>query len=154
MKLMSSAFGNFDQIPVQYTGEGEDVSPPLRWQDVPEGTRSLVLICEDPDAPHATWDHWILYNIPPSLSVLAEGLKEELPQEVQSCLNSWGKIGYGGPNPPSGNHRYFFILYALDTVLHLSEGATKANLLNVMHGHTLAEATLVGCYERRHKVEK
>lgn len=154
MRLISSAFGNYDQIPVKYTGEGDDVSPPLRWQDVPTGVRSFALICEDPDAPHATWDHWIIYNIPSSMSVLAEGLREELPQGAQSCLNSWGKPGYGGPNPPSGNHRYFFTLYALDTVLLLPEGATKANLLNIMRGHTLAEATLVGCYERQHKVEK
>jgi len=95
MRLISSAFGNYDQIPVKYTGEGEDVSPPLRWQDVPTGTRSFALICEDPDAPHATWDHWIIYNIPSSMRVLAEGLREELPQGSQSCLNSWGNLGYG-----------------------------------------------------------
>jgi Raf kinase inhibitor-like YbhB/YbcL family protein len=149
MKLLSSAFGNFDSIPVKHTGEGEDISPPLRWQGVPDGTRSLALICEDPDAPHGTWDHWVLYNIPPSISVLAEGLKQ-LPHGIQSCRNSWGKTGYGGPNPPSGNHRYFFTLYALDTVLQLPEGATKANLINAMRGHTLAEAGLVGTYQRRH----
>lgn len=147
MKLMSSAFGNFDVIPIQYTGEGDDVSPPLRWQDIPEGTRSLALVCDDPDAPHETWDHWILYNIPPSVSVLAEGIKQ-LPNGIRSCQNSWGKLRYSGPNPPSGKHRYFFTLYALDTVLQLSENAKKADLLKAMRSHTLAEASLVGYYEK------
>lgn len=147
MKLLSSAFANFETIPIKYTGEGEDISPPLRWQDIPEGTRSLALICEDPDAPNGAWDHWILYNIPPTIGVLAEGIKE-LPQEIHSGVNSWKKTGYGGPNPPSGSHRYFFTLYALDTVLQLPEKTTKISLLNAMQSHTLAEASLVGCYER------
>ncbi len=153
MILLSSAFENFDPIPVQYTGEGEDTSPPLRWQDVPEGTHSLALVCDDPDAPHHTWDHWILYNIPPTIGVLAEGLKA-LPHGIQSCLNSWGKTGYGGPNPPSGKHRYFFTLYALDTVLQLPEDATKADLLQALQNHILAEASLVGVYERKHSKKK
>lgn len=153
MKLVSSAFGNFEAIPFKYTADGEDISPPLRWQDIPEGTRSLALICEDPDAPHAAWDHWILYNIPPSISVLPEDLKS-LPHDIQSCHNSWGKPGYGGPNPPSGNHRYFFILYALDTVLQLPETATKETLLQTMQPHILAEASLVGCYARQHGVKR
>ncbi|MBY0292731.1 MAG: YbhB/YbcL family Raf kinase inhibitor-like protein [Alphaproteobacteria bacterium] len=150
MMLLSTAFENFESIPVKYTGEGEDLSPPLRWQDIPKGTRSLALICEDPDAPHGTWDHWLIYNIPPSIGVLAEGLKE-LPQGIQSFQNSWGKTGYGGPNPPSGQHRYFFTLYALDTVLQFSEGATKASLLKEIQAHTLEEATLVGVYQRKQK---
>lgn len=153
MKLLSSAFGNFDTIPTKYTGEGDDISPPLRWEGVPSGTRSLSLICEDPDAPHGTWDHWLLYNIPLSISVLAEGLSN-LPHGIKSCLNSWGKIGYGGPNPPSGKHRYFFILYALDTVLQLPDNADKSHLLKAMQSHTLGEARLVGCYARKHKVEE
>ena len=150
MMLLSTAFENFEPIPVKYTAEGEDLSPPLRWQDVPEGTRSLALICEDPDAPHDTWDHWLIYNIPPSIEVLAEGLKE-LPHEIQSCPNSWGKTEYGGPNPPSGQHRYFFTLYALDTVLQFPEGATKTSLLKEIQSHLLAEATLVGVYKRKKK---
>lgn len=149
MKLLSTAFSNFDQIPVKYTAEGEDISPPLRWQDAPRGTKSFALICDDPDAPNATWDHWILYNIPPKMTVLAEGL-ERLPDGVHSCLNSWGNKGYGGPNPPSGNHRYFFRVYALDTILQLPEGSRKANLLHAMNGHILAEASLVGCYQLKH----
>lgn len=149
MKIFSSAFGNFEDIPTLYTGEGEDLSPPLRWQDVPEGTRSLALICDDPDAPQGTWDHWIIYNIPPTISVLAEGIKQ-LPYEIQSCPNSWGVKAYGGPNPPSGTHRYFFKLYALDTVLQLPEESVKADLIKAMNSHLLAEATLVGHYALKH----
>jgi Raf kinase inhibitor-like YbhB/YbcL family protein len=146
MKLLSTAFNNFDTIPVKYTAEGEDICPPLRWQDIPEGTRSFALVCEDPDAPGATWDHLVLYNIPPTMKVLPEGFNQ-LTQGIQSCLNSWGKKGYGGPNPPSGTHRYFFIVYALDTVLQLPDGARKVNLLKEMQGHVLAEASVVGVYQ-------
>jgi len=147
MKILSSAFADQDSIPVKYTAQGEAVSPPLRWQDVPEGTRSLALICEDPDAPNGTYDHWLLYNIPVSVGVLGEGLKE-LPQATQSLLTLAGTRDYVGPNPPSGTHRYFFILYALDTVLQLPDNATKVDLLKAMNGHILAEATLVGRYKR------
>lgn len=147
MKLLSSAFADQESIPLKYTAQGEEVSPPLRWQDVPEGTRSLALICEDPDAPGGTYDHWLLYDIPPSVGVFSEGLKV-LPHGVQSLLTSSGTRDYVGPNPPNGTHRYFFILYALDTVLQLSDTATKADLLKAMNGHILAEATLVGRYKR------
>ncbi|OJW50314.1 MAG: hypothetical protein BGO67_00075 [Alphaproteobacteria bacterium 41-28] len=151
MRLVSSAFENCDSIPIQYTGEGEDLSPPLRWQDVPHGTRSLALICDDPDAPNGTWDHWIIYNIPPDVGVLAEGIKD-LPYGIQSGHNSWAKTGYGGPLPPSGKkHRYFFTLYALDTVLQLPKDVKKANLLKAMQRHILAEASLVGVYESKNK---
>lgn len=150
MILLSTAFSNFEEIPTKYTGEGQDISPPLRWQDIPEGTHSLALICEDPDAPHGTWDHWIIYNIPPTISVLAEGIKP-LPQDIQSCLNTAGIKDYIGPNPPSGTHRYFFKLYALDTVFQLPEDATKIDLIKAMNSHTLAEATLVGQYALKRK---
>ena len=153
MKIFSSAFGNYEDIPTLYTGEGQDVSPPLRWQDVPVETRSLALICDDPDAPRGTWDHWIIYNIPPTISVLAEGIKQ-LPLDIQSCLNSWGKKEYGGPNPPSGTHRYFFKLYALDTVFQLPEDAKKIDLIKAMNSHILAEATLVGHYALQHDKKK
>lgn len=148
MKLFSSAFGNFEDMPEKYTGDGEDLSPPLRWQDVPDGTHSLALICDDPDAPHGTWDHWVIYNIPLAISVLAEGIKP-LPQDIQSCLNSWGEKDYMGPNPPSGTHRYFFKLYALNTVFQLPEDATKVDLIKAMNSHILAEVTLVGHYTRK-----
>jgi Raf kinase inhibitor-like YbhB/YbcL family protein len=147
MKLLSSAFENQGSIPAKYTAEGEDLSPPLRWQDVPEGTRSLALICEDPDAPHGTYDHWLIYNIPTTISVLSEGLKQ-LPHGIQSLQNSAETKGYAGPNPPSGTHRYFFILYALDTVLDLPTTATKADLLKAMSSHILGQATLIGRYQR------
>lgn len=147
MKLFSSAFLNQESIPVLYTAQGEERSPPLRWQDIPEGTRSLALICEDPDALRGTYDHWILYNIPPTISVLAEGLKR-LPHGIQSLKNSSETTNYVGPNPPSGIHRYFFILYALDTVLQLPGDATKEDLLKAMHSHILGKATLVGRYQR------
>jgi Raf kinase inhibitor-like YbhB/YbcL family protein len=147
MKLFSTAFADQKTIPVKYTAQGESTSPPLRWQDVPSGTRSLALICEDPDAVIGTYDHWLLYNIPASVGVLAEGIKV-LPPGTQSLLTSAGTKGYTPPNPPSGTHRYFFILYALDTVLQLPESATKADLLKAMNGHILAEATLVGRYKR------
>ena len=148
MKIFSAAFADQETIPVKYTAQGEELSPPLRWQEVPEGTRSLALVCEDPDAPGGTYDHWILYNIPPSVGVLPEGLKEELPHDIQSLLTSGGVRGYEKPNPPSGEHRYFFILYALDTVLQLPDNATKADLLKAMESHILAQATLVGRYKR------
>lgn len=153
MKLLSTAFANFESLPIKYTAEGENISPPLRWQDVPHGTRSLALICEDPDAPHGTWDHWILYNIPPEISVLAENITQ-LPHGIRSCLNTAKTHNYIGPNPPNGNHRYFFRLYALDTVLQLPDNATKIDLIKVMRSHTLAEASLVGRYQRKHISEK
>ena len=149
MKILSSAFGSFDSIPSKYTTEGDNISPPLSWQDIPADTKSLALICEDPDAPMGTWDHWILYNIPPTVSELPEGL-QTLQHGMQTNLNSWRKPGYGGPNPPSGSHRYFFILYALDTVLQLSSHSNKADLLKAIQGHILEETSLVGVYELKH----
>lgn len=150
MKLFSAAFSNFEPIPRQYTAEGEDISPPLRWQEVPEGTRSLALIVDDPDAPHGTWDHWIIYNIPPSISVLAPGIQVS-HEAIQTCLNTAGTKEYVGPNPPTGNHRYFFKLYALDTLFQLSETSTKADLIKAMTGHILDEAVLVGTYQLQNK---
>ncbi len=150
MIIISSAFGNFEDIPLKHTGEGDDLSPPLRWQDFPEETRSFVLICDDPDAPNQTWDHWILYNIPPHMNVLAEGLNY-LPKEIQILKNGWGRKEYGGPMPPTGKHRYFFKLYALNTLIQLPADATKQDLIEAMRNHILAEATLVGCYEKQYK---
>ncbi|MBI2707495.1 MAG: YbhB/YbcL family Raf kinase inhibitor-like protein [Proteobacteria bacterium] len=147
MKLFSTAFADQETIPVKYTAQGQEISPSLRWQDVPEGTRSLALICEDPDAPGGTYNHWLLYNIPVSTGVLAEGIKD-LPHGTQSLLTSSRTRDYVGPNPPSGTHRYFFILYALDTVLQLPDTASKADLLKAMESHILAQATLVGRYKR------
>lgn len=150
MLLLSTAFGNFDEIPTLYTAEGEDISPPLRWQDVPEDTQTFALICEDPDAPKQTWDHWLLYNIPAHACVLAQGVKQ-LPKGTICLMNSWGKFEYGGPNPPSGMHRYYFTVYALKTVLQLKENATKEDLREAMQRNILAEASLIGTYELKNK---
>jgi len=147
MKVASSVFEAGDAIPRRYSGEGEDVSPPLSWEDVPAGTQEFALICDDPDAPlPEPWVHWAVYGIPPQARSLPEG-------EVGSAVegrNSWGRIGYGGPMPPPGHgvHHYHFRLYALDAPLDLKPGATKGDLLAAMAGHVLAEAEVVGTYRR------
>lgn len=153
MTLISSAFSDQGAIPTLYTCEGRDVSPPLAWSGVPDQTQSLVLIVDDPDAPdpeapRMTWVHWVLYNLPPSTTQLAEGVMT-LPEGAQMGLNDFQKTSYGGPCPPIGRHRYFFKLYALDTVLTPPRPATKADVEQAMRGHVLAEAILVGTYQKR-----
>jgi Raf kinase inhibitor-like YbhB/YbcL family protein len=151
IELTSSAFTQGSTIPRRYTGDGEDVSPPLRWSDPPEGTRSLALICEDPDAPKGTWTHWVLFDLPAQARELKEGVpaKEGLADGARQGKNDFGKIGYGGPAPPRGKpHRYFFKLYALDAAPGLAAGATRAELLAAMKGHVLAEGELMGLYGR------
>lgn len=151
MTLTSSAFVHGAMIPKQYTCDGQDVSPPLSWSDPPEKTRSFALIMDDPDAPMGTWVHWVIYNIPATARALPEGVSKDadLPDGSRQGRNSWRRIGYGGPCPPSGTHRYFFKLYALDTVLALASGATKEELLKAMEKHILAQAELMGRYARR-----
>jgi len=147
--LTSTAFSQGGEIPVKYTCKGEDLSPPLSWSGVPEGAKSLVLICDDPDAPRGTFVHWVVYNIPSSASGLPEGVPAEpsLEDGTLQGTNHFGKIGYGGPCPPPGPaHRYFFKLYALDTTLELPPGATKEQVLKAMEGHVLAETELVGTF--------
>jgi len=152
--LTSAAFGHGDAIPVRYTGDGEDISPPLAWRDMPEATRSLALIVDDPDAPdpaapRMTFVHWVLYNLPPTLAGLPEAVQSpHLPPETREGLNDWRRTGYGGPCPPMGRHRYFHKLYALDTVLWDLGSVTKAALALAMREHVLARAELVGTYER------
>jgi Raf kinase inhibitor-like YbhB/YbcL family protein len=162
MKLTSPAFSHGARIPAEFTGDGADVSPPLQWQEVPEGTKSFGLICEDPDAPSPRrpapqpWVHWVIYNIPGDCTSLPRGVPRvpELPSMAgaRQGKNSWpsDNIGYRGPAPPkgSGTHRYFFRLYALDTVVNLPAKATKEELLQAIQGHILAEAVLMGTYER------
>jgi len=150
IKIESDAFKYGEIIPVKYTCDGEDISPPLRWENIPEGTKSLVLICDDPDAPMGTWDHWILFNIPPDVKELPEGIKplEKLENGAIHGKNSWKKLGYGGPCPPFGTHRYFFKIYALDTVLDLKPGATKKEILKAMEGHIIGCGELMGKYKR------
>ncbi len=145
MKLTSPAFAHNGQIPSEYTCDGSDLSPPLQIIDVPKNAKSLVLINDDPDAPVGTWDHWIVFNIPPTTTEIKKG------QEPQASpgRNSWGKTGYGGPCPPLGTHRYFFKLYALDTMLILPKGAAKREIEKEMQGHILAQAELIGLYKRK-----
>lgn len=151
LALTSPAFTHGQPIPRKYTCDGEDVSPPLSWTGVPPDAKSLALIADDPDAPVGTWVHWVLFDIPPDKG----GLPEHVPATAESDgagvhgSNSWQHLGYGGPCPPGGTHRYFFKLYALDTLLALPTGAGKAQLLSAMEGHVLARTELMGTYQRR-----
>jgi Raf kinase inhibitor-like YbhB/YbcL family protein len=145
--VKSPAFEEGQRIGVKYTGDGEDVSPPLTWSGVPHGTRSLVLLCEDPDAPRGTWSHWVLFNLPPDLRQLDEGVSD-LSGAVQG-RNDFGNEGYGGPAPPPGKpHRYYFKLTALNAVLTLPAGAKRQDVLTAMEGHVLGEGWLMGVYGR------
>ena len=152
--LTSSAFSNNERIPKPYTGEGADVSPPLAWGEPPAAAQTLALICDDPDAPRGTWDHWLIWNIPAALRALPEGVsKKDSPPEVAGAVqgsNSWPKVGYYGPMPPPGHgtHHYNFVLYALDAPLALKPGADKKALLAAMKGHVLGQAKLTGTYSR------
>jgi len=151
IKLTSSVFNEGQSIPAKYTGDGSDKSPPLAWSDCPAGTASLVLICEDPDAPVGTWTHWVLFDMPANQRKLAEGVPtdETLADGSRQGKNDFRKIGYGGPAPPPGKpHRYFFKLYALDVKLELPAGASRKQLLTAMKGHVLAEGQLMGTYQR------
>lgn len=152
LTLISTAFSNGASIPGNYTCEGQDLSPPLSWEGIPEQTRSLVLIVDDPDAPNPkapkkTWVHWILYNIPPDTTSLPENV-QSLPAGTEEGVNDWKKVGYGGPCPPIGRHRYFHKLYALDTVLEGLHKPTKKQLETAMEGHILAKAELIGTYKK------
>jgi hypothetical protein len=152
--LKSPAFASGHEIPVDYTCEAGDVSPALNWSGVPSGTRSLALIVDDPDAPDPaapkmTWVHWVLYNMPADASHLPEATdRDDLPAGTLEGKNDWKRTGYGGPCPPIGRHRYFFKLYALDTVLPDLKNPTKSELEKTMEGHILAKAELVGLYQK------
>jgi Raf kinase inhibitor-like YbhB/YbcL family protein len=154
LEIVSQAFSNNQEIPAKYTCDGKDISPALEWSGFPEGTKSIALIVDDPDAPDPaapkmTWVHWVLYNIPSSATGLPEGVRsQDLPQGTKEGLNDWKRTGYGGPCPPIGRHRYFHKLYALDTVLPDLGKPTKKDLEKAMEGHILAKAKLVGVYQR------
>jgi len=151
MEIKSAAFGHEGMIPSKYTCDGEDISPALEWSGIPAGTQSLALISDDPDAPVGTWVHWVYYDIPPDSEGLPEAVKPDKkpsPGGTQG-ITDFRRIGYGGPCPPSGTHRYFFKLYALDSVLNLEPGVDKKGLLKAMEGHILAQAELMGKYKRR-----
>lgn len=143
MELTSPAFAHEATIPDRYTCDGSDISPPLQIDNIPTSTVSLALLVDDPDAPSGVWDHWVEFDIEP---------REIIPESARNLgtggNNSWGRTGYGGPCPPSGIHRYFFTVYALDTELGLAQGATKGAVLDALEGHVLAEATLMGRYSR------
>ena len=151
LSLTSTAFQPGATIPKQYTGDGADQSPPLRWSATPAGTTSLAVICDDPDAPRGTWVHWILFNLPGQTRELEEGMPPTatLDNGATQGRNDFGNHGYGGPAPPKGTpHRYFFKLYALDRTVDLPAGATEAQLRHAMKGHVLAQGQLVGNYGR------
>lgn len=152
--LSSSAFAPNGEIPANYTCEGQDISPPLVWQGVPAGTRSLALIIDDPDAPDPaapkmTWVHWVLYNLPPETTELPEGITaQDLPAAAREGINDFKRNRYGGPCPPIGRHRYFHKLYALDTLLGDLGTPTKSQLEAAMQGHVLAQVELMGTYQK------
>ncbi|MCA1815665.1 MAG: YbhB/YbcL family Raf kinase inhibitor-like protein [Acidobacteria bacterium] len=150
LKVTSAAFAEGQSIPAQYTCDGRNVSPPLAWDGVPSNAKTLALVADDPDAPRGTWVHWVLFNLPAGEKALAEALPatETLASGAKQGKNDFGNAGYGGPCPPSGAHRYFFKLYALDTRLDLASGATKDQLLKAMQGHVVAEGELMGRYQR------
>jgi Raf kinase inhibitor-like YbhB/YbcL family protein len=150
IKVSSEAFEEGGMIPAKYTCDEDDISTPLAWDSIPEGTKTLALICDDPDAPMGTWVHWVLFNLPVDISVLPENVppERELESGAKQGTNDFGRIGYGGPCPPGGTHRYYFKLYALDAELDLEAGAKKTQLLEAMEGHILAEGHLMGRYSR------
>lgn len=154
MIITSPAFFHTKEIPSEYTCDGLDVSPPLEWSGVPANAASLVLIVEDPDAPDPaapkmTWVHWVLYNLPPGTTGLEQGIaNHDLPSGAMGGTNNWKLTGYGGPCPPIGRHRYFFKLYALDTVLPDLGEPTREQLGKAMAGHVVSKAELIGTYKR------
>lgn len=152
MKIESSAFEANSLIPAKYTCDGEDMSPPLSWDEPPSGTESIALIVDDPDALGSLFVHWVLYDMPATVRQLSEKIAavSTLPNGGVQGKNDFDKFGYGGPCPPSGTHRYFFKLYALDKKLGLEPGVTKDQIVTAMDGHILAAAELIGRYQRQH----
>jgi Raf kinase inhibitor-like YbhB/YbcL family protein len=152
MQLTSAAFAQGEKIPVRFTCEGDDVSPPLQWRCAPLEARSFALIMDDPDAPRGTWVHWVLYNIPAAAVELTQAVPTlpETPSGARHGRNTAGDMAYAGPCPPPGKpHRYFFRLYALDILLSLSPGATRAELEQAMDQHILGQGELMGTYQHR-----
>ena len=149
--ITSPAFTSGDMILRDYTCDGRNMSPPLAWRDVPEATKSLAIICDDPDAPMGTWVHWVLFNIPATVNELPKSIPPDkvLENGARHGINDFRKFGYGGPCPPAGTHRYYFKIYALDIELTQEPGLTKTELLNAMKDHILAEGQLMGRYKRK-----
>jgi hypothetical protein len=151
LTIRSSAFSEGSRIPPKYTCDGQDTSPPLTWTGIPAGANTLALTCDDPDAPSGLWVHWVVFDLPPSVMGLPEGVPPtpEISGGGRQGKNDFRKIGYGGPCPPSGTHRYVFTLYALDSPSGLPAGATRQDLLALIKNHVLGQATLTGTYSRR-----
>ena len=149
--VTSSAFTEGSMIPSKYTCDGKDISPPLKWKGAPAETKSFAIISDDPDAPMGTWVHWVMWNIPADLNELTENVPpdKDLPNGSKQGITDFRRPGYGGPCPPSGTHRYYFKVYALDTKLDIPSVATKADLVKTMSGHILAEGQLMGKYKRQ-----
>ncbi len=146
MKISSTAFVHNGEIPQRYTCDGANISPPLAIEDAPESTKSFALIVDDPDAPGGTFLHWTAWNIPSGTKAVAEGT---VPERAAEGNTDFGTVGYGGPCPPSGTHRYFFRLYALDTQIDLPKGASREKLESAMEGHVIDQTELIGLYERQ-----
>lgn len=151
LKVTSTEFEDGGMIPPKYTADGQDISPPIAWDGLPKGTKSIALINDDPDAPMGTWVHWLIWNIPPEVTSLEEEIPavREMADGTRQGKTDFGSIGYGGPAPPSGVHRYFFKVHALDTLLDLPAGATKSELEKAINGHILAQGQLIGKYTRQ-----
>ena len=152
LEIKSEGFKQKGYIPDRYSCDAQDFSPSLSWSQVPQGTKSLAIVCDDPDAPFKIWVHWVIFNIPSDVSSLEENISKEKLNElsVVEGLNDFGRLGYNGPCPPAGKpHRYFFTLYALDTTLSLEEGVGKKELVEAMQGHILAETKVIGLYQRK-----
>jgi Raf kinase inhibitor-like YbhB/YbcL family protein len=154
IQVLSTVFDDGGPIPPKYSCEGSNISPPLNWDlsqlPIPNGG-SMAIICDDPDAPGGTWIHWVIFNLPPETRSLPEMVmpREQLENGAKQGANSWGNIGYSGPCPPSGTHRYYFKVYVLDIKLDLPAGTTKGELLKAMEGHVLDEGQLMGTYTRK-----
>ena len=151
IKLVSSAFKEGEMIPIKYSCDGDNFSPPLSWYNLPVGTKTLALICDDPDAPAKVWVHWVIFNIPATLKGLPENVAKQkiLPDGTRQGAGSADDIGYEGPCPPSGTHRYYFKIFALDTEISSAEVVNKNQLLTAMEGHILARGQLMGKYSRK-----
>ena len=150
LKVTSPDFTAGGAIPKQFTCDGADISPALAWNDPPAGAQSFSLIADDPDAPVGTWVHWVLFDLPPNVRSLSQNVPKtgQLESGARQGMNDFDKIGYGGPCPPRGTHRYFFKLYALDTKLNLKAGATKKEVERAQQGHVLAQGEYIGRYSR------
>lgn len=150
LNVTSSSFKEGASIPIKYTGQGQDISPALQWEPGPASTKSFVLIADDPDAPGGTWVHWIIFNIPPTVTSLPEDVSIDTVPGAMEGTNSWARANYGGPQPPAGNaHRYYFKIYALDTLLDFNENVTKTDLEKAMDGHIIAQGYIMGRYQHQ-----